>query len=198
MDDIKRAPRGRWEKLGFWLLVFPVIPILVLRDILEAVGLPFWASLLVTVLCLGIVYYLLLKPLKAEQADRLATDLKSGIFDCAIRFPDSAPGSLRDLWEVGVSQLQGTTLCFQTRVEDEQGSPSGRVKTFPNAVIVASSEAPTGKPFRWQRDWKYVHLRTSGGLVQVAGSEQACAFLEAELNRESGGTGASAHTSPPH
>ncbi|WP_159620270.1 hypothetical protein [Arthrobacter zhaoguopingii] len=197
MEDIKRAPRGRWEKLGFWLLVFPVVPTLVLSDILEAVGLPFWVSLLVTGLFLGIGYYLLMKPLKAERADRLASDLESGIFDCAIRFPQSTPGSLRDLWEIGVGRLQATTLLFQTRVEDEQGSPAGPVKTFRNAVLTASSEAPAGTPFRWQRDWKHVHLQTSGGLPQVAASEQACAFLEAELGSGSGGTGASAHTRTP-
>jgi hypothetical protein len=182
MKDIQRTPRGRWEKIGFWLLVFPVFPAVILNDILEALGFPFWGSTVIVLALLAFTVYLLSRPIRAERSRRLAQDLKRGVFDCAIRFPRSAPGSLRDLWELGAGELQDTTFRFQTRVEDEQGSPASRVKTFPNAHVAPATGSSTRRPQGWTRDWKHVDLETDGGLVQIAGSEPTCTFIAAALS----------------
>lgn len=181
MEDIQRTPRGRWEKIGFWLLVFPVFPAVILIDIFKALGLPFLGSILIVLALLALTFYLLLRPIRAERSRRLAQDLECGVFDCAIRFPRSTPGSLRDMWEFGAGQIQDTTFRFQTRVEDEQGSPAGPVKTFPNAGIAPATGPPTRKSRGWMRGWQHVDLQTDGGLIQIAGSEPTCTFIAAAL-----------------
>lgn len=120
----------------------------------------------------------LLRPISAERSRRLAIDLENGVFDCATRFPRSAPGSFRDLWEFGAGQLEGTALRFQTRTGDEHYSPAGRVKVFPNVVTTSEPEPPARKLHGWTRYWKYVYLETDGGLIQLAGSEPTCTFIE--------------------
>jgi hypothetical protein len=182
MEDIQRTPRGRWEKIGFWLLVFPVFPAVILNDILQAIGFSLWGRIATVLALLALSVHLLSRPIRAERSRRLAHDLEHGVFDCAIRFPGSAPGSLHDMWEFGAGQLQDTTLRFQTRVEDEQGSPAGRVKTFLNAQNAPATEPPTRRPQGWTRDWRHVDLKTDGGLIQIAGSEPTCTFIAEALN----------------
>lgn len=175
-------PRGRLEKIGFWLMVFPVFPAMILNNIFEALGLPLWSSIVIVLALLALTFYLLSRPIRAERSRRLAQDLERGVFDCAIRFPRSTPGSLRDMWEFGAGQIKDTTFRFQTPVEDEQGSPAGRVKNFPNADITPTTEPPTRKPLGWMRDWKHVDLQTDGGLIQIAGSKPTCTFIAAALS----------------
>lgn len=182
MEDIQRTARGRWEKIGFWLLVFPVVPAVTLNNILMALGLPFWGSIVIVLVLLAFGTYLLSRPIRTERSRRLANDLERGVFDCAIRFPRSTSGSLRDLWEFGAGELQNSSFRFQARVEDEQGSPAGHVKTFPNAVIAPATEPPARKPQGWMRDWRYLHLQSEGCFVQVAGSDLTCTFIESALS----------------
>jgi hypothetical protein len=178
VKDIERTPRRRWERIGFWLMVLPLLPVLVLSDVLEELGLSWWERNTALLLLTGLAFHLLSKPIAAERSARLASDLELGVFDCAIRFPGSRPGSLGDVWEPGAGQRKDTTLYFQSRMADEQGSAAGRLKTFHNAVTTtAPADPPTRRPPGWRRDWQVVHLSTENGLLQVAASKASCDFI---------------------
>ena len=48
--DIRTTSRGRWERIGSWLLVFPGVPVLPLTEVLADLGLALWERLGVALL----------------------------------------------------------------------------------------------------------------------------------------------------
>lgn len=183
MEDIERTPRGRWEKIAYWASFGTLVPTLIVSEILEGLGLSWWERIGVILLIILVSTYLLSRPAQAERQRRLAADLERGVIDCAIRFPRSAPGSLRDLWEPGVGQLHDQSLHFQTRLGDREGSPAGKKKTFPHAVLAPDvHERPATKSLALEhRHWQTLDLQTTSGLLQVAASKASCEFLERTL-----------------
>jgi hypothetical protein len=182
MQDIERAPRGRWERIFSWASVGTLFPTLVVGDLLEGLGLSWWERIGVVALLIGGTTYLLSRPASAERALRLDADLRNGILDCALRFPRSVPGSLGDLWDPGVARVEELTLTFQTRLGDAAGSPAGRVRTFTGAGLAGETfDPPARRPQGLGRGWTLVHVQTDSGLLQVAATRRGAAYLEDRL-----------------
>lgn len=178
--DIPRTPHGRWEKWGNWGTLVIFLPAQIMLGVLDDLGLSWWEIMGVIVLVIAAGGYLLSRPAQAARRQRLEADLEHGVVECAIRFPGSRPGSLSDVWEVGVGQVEGGALHFQGMFGDYGATPTGRKKTFPSAVLTREvPETPsTQRLGRAQRSWRTLHLKTDGGLLQVAASEQSRVFLE--------------------
>lgn len=178
--DIPRTPRGRWEKWGNWGTLVIFLPAQIMLGVLDDLGLSWWEIIGVIVLVIAAGGYLLSRPARAARQQRLEADLEHGVVECAIRFPGSRPGSLSDVWEVGVGQAVDGTLHFQGLLGDYDATPTGRRKTFPSAALAQEiPDAPSTQRLQGpQRRWRSIHLETDGGLLQVAASEQSCSFLE--------------------
>lgn len=189
--DIPRTPYGRWEKWGNWGTLVIFLPAQIMLGVLDDLGLSWWEIIGVIVLVIAAGGYLLSRPAQVAHRQRLEADLEHGVVECAIRFPGSRPGSLSDVWEVGVGQVEGGALHFQGMFGDYGATPMGRRKTFPSAVLTREvPDAPSMQRLHGpQRRWRSIHLKTDGGLLQVAASEQSCSFLEGSFPPAGGSSG---------
>jgi len=188
MEDIPRTPRSRREKLGNWTAIVIFFPTPILTDALGGLGLSWWKVMGVLALVLALGMYLLSRPARTARRQRLEADLQLGVVDCAIRFPNSRPGSLADIWNFGAGQVEDNSLHFQAMLGDQDGTPAGRRKTFPHTVLTRHAPgAPSTQRLGYaQRGWRTIHLETDGGLLQVAASEESCEFLEQAFARTGG------------
>ncbi|MHA7155665.1 hypothetical protein [Arthrobacter sp. TMN-50] len=177
MDDIKRAKIGKWEKLQLLVSLGVVFPAYLIWGFLEGLGFDFWARTGFTLFIYVGLLYLLMRPAGAERRRRLEAEFARGIFDCSIRFANALLGSLRDLWDDGVVQLDGQALDFQTQLGDVQPSPAGRKRKYAILEIVDWTE-PAKKPRAWRRGWAVAVVRTDKGMMHLAADENALARLE--------------------
>lgn len=177
MSDIERAKVGKWEKVQYFVLLAVSFPAFLIWELLEGLGFSFWSRTGLTLIAYLGLLYLLNRPASAERQKRHETEFEQGIFDCAIRFANALPGSLRDLWEDGVAQQHGQAFDFQTQLGDLQPSPAGRKRTY-IILEVIDRVAPIRKPRGWRRGWTVAVLRTDKGMMHLAADENALARIE--------------------
>jgi hypothetical protein len=183
MGDIQRARVGTWEKAGYLLFFGWLFPTLIISDVFEALGFGFWGRVGLTGLVALGIGYLVSRPVAAERSRRLASDLSRGVFECAIRYPDSHPGSLRDRWNPGVAQLVSGRLLFQP--QDASGDPNPTPLGAPRDLGVDTVEgvsAPEGRrPVELRRGWKVLGVGTSSGRMHLAAGDPALELLRSQF-----------------
>lgn len=177
MSDIERVKVGKWEKVQYFVLLGVFFPAFLIWELLEGLGFGLWARTGLTLVAYIGLLYLLNRPASAERRKRHETEFEQGIFDCAIRFANALPGSLRDLWEDGVAQQQGQAFDFQTQLGDLQPSPAGRKRTY-SILEVVDRVDPIRKPRGWRRGWAVAVLRTDKGMMHLAADEGVLARIE--------------------
>ncbi|ABK01857.1 hypothetical protein Arth_0457 [Arthrobacter sp. FB24] len=126
-----------------------------------AVSATFW------VICVAAVWYVFLRRRKKTE-QRLAD---AGQVLMYLRYPDSRPGSLSGIWNMGVATLAPRTLHFQPSVYDNL-EPSGR------AVVLTGLEVASPPRSLNRQDKKHVPqflfqamtLSSDAGTIEVAAS----------------------------
>ncbi len=180
MGDIQRARVGTWEKAGYLLFFGSLFPTLIISDVFEALGFEFWARIGLTGLVALGIGYLVSRPVAAERSRRLASDLSRGVFECAVRYPDPHPGSLRDRWNPGVAQLIDGRLLFQP--QDASGDPNPTPLGAPRDLGIDKVEgviAPEGRrPVELRRGWKVLAIDTPSGEMHLAAGDPALELLQ--------------------
>ncbi|MCB5275976.1 hypothetical protein BJG92_03531 [Arthrobacter sp. SO5] len=88
-----------------------------------------------------------------------------------IRYPDSRPGSLSGIWNMGVATFNGTAVMkFQPAVYDTL-EPSGRPTIF-TALAAASTEPGKidrkGHRYITHQGFQFIRLTTDKGDIEVA------------------------------
>ncbi len=180
MGTIERAKLGKWEKISYFVLMGgSVFPTVLVSNFLRGLGFGFWESAGFSLLVFAAVVYLFTRPVAAERSKRLAADLERGVFDCAIRFPNSLPGSLRDRWDPGAAQYNGVTLAFQSLnfQGDPVATPIGALKEFGRVVATAPVDQTGKRAPELRRRWKVLELTTEKGLMHLAAREEALDLL---------------------
>lgn len=171
------APRGRWEKMAArssgWLIFVPLFTSNLFVD-----GLGFWGSLGLALGVTGLGALVLMRLALPERKERLARDAQRGIFECAIRYPGSHPGSLRDRWLPGFAEVSRTAVRFQPDLSGE-GKPAGVIRLFNSVVLKRTVQPPTKRPAELQRGWRIVSLDTDEG--PLAAGETGLKLLEERL-----------------
>ncbi|MBJ2121548.1 hypothetical protein I6N91_11220 [Arthrobacter sp. MSA 4-2] len=183
MGDIQRAKVGTWEKAGYLLFFGSLFPALIISDVFEALGFEFWGRVALTgLVCLG-VGYLVSRPAAAGRSRRLASDLSRGIFDCAIRYPDSHPGSLRDRWNPGVAQLVAGKLRFQPQNSptDPSPMPLGAPRELGIDKVEGVIATEGRRPVELRRGWKVLAVDTPSGKMHLAAGDPAVELLREEF-----------------
>ncbi|MBG6192244.1 hypothetical protein IWX64_003214 [Arthrobacter sp. CAN_A212] len=167
MNAIERAKVGKWEKVQYLVFLGVFFPAFLIWGLLDGLGFSLWARTGITLFIYLGLSLLLNRPAAAERRRRLDSEFEQGIFDCAIRFANASPGSLRDMWENGAAQQKGQELDFQTQMGDLQPSPAGRKRTY--AILeVVDRVKPVKKPLGWHRGWSIAVLRTNKGMMHLA------------------------------
>ena len=92
-----------------------------------------WGSTAAVVLIMGVGSLLLGRRAAPERRERLARDADRGIVECALRYADALPGSLRGRWLPGFAEISSGTIKFQPDYVDK-GEPEGKVTVFSDVV----------------------------------------------------------------
>ncbi|WP_026552050.1 hypothetical protein [Arthrobacter sp. H20] len=158
MGDIERAALGKWERIGYLAQFGAVIPTQIVSQVLESAGFGWWEGIgLALLICLALGY-LVSRPLIAERSQRVALDLSRGIFDCAIRYPNSHPGSLCDRWNSGVAKAEANELLFQPQLI--QGDPNPTSMAVPRDLGILSTgqviDQEGKRPAEVVSGWKFL------------------------------------------
>lgn len=104
-----------------------------------------------------------------------------------VRYPDSRPGSLSGIWNMGVASFETAGLKFQPAVYDTV-EPSGRATTFRILGAESSGTRKIGrKESRYVTHVGYqaIRLTTDKGAIEVAGGPES---LRKILNAATGST----------
>lgn len=180
MGDIERAKVGRWEKIGYWPFLGVVFPSYIVTTILRSLGFGFWQSMGIALLIFLATAYLLFQPAQRDRSKRLAADLERGVFDCAIRYPNAHPGSLRDRWDSGGAQYRDGKLLFQS--QNFQGDPNpipmGEPRNLRIENIKGLVDHDGKRPVGLRRGWKVLELEAEGGAMHLAAGEPGLALLQ--------------------
>lgn len=178
-DTLSPAPRGWWEKIparSFGLLLFLVT---LTSDLLsERFG--FWGSTTMSFGAFGLGALLLVRLAAPQRKERLARDAERGIIECAIRYPDSHPGSIRHLWLPGFAQVTRGAIRFQPDLGGE-GNPNGTIRPFCDVILKGPVEPPSKRPAEVKRGWRIVALETDEALLHLAAGETGLQLLEDRL-----------------
>lgn len=178
-EMLKPSPRGRWEKAAassnFWLLFLALFAMNVLRDELGP-----WGSTAAVVVIMGLGSLLLGRKAAPERRERLARDADRGIVECAVRYPDALPGSLRGRWLPGFAEISSGTIKFQPDYVDK-GEPEGKVAVFSDVVSQDQIEPPPKRPPELKKNWKIVALTTDKGRLHLASGEPGWKLIEERL-----------------
>jgi hypothetical protein len=169
VTTLKPSPRGKWEKAqassNFWLFAIALFASNVLR---HDVG--FWGSLAIAVIIMGLGSLALGRKAGPERENRLARDVERGVIECALRYADALPGSLRSRWLPGFAEISGGTFKFQPDYTD-MGEPEGKVAVYTDVVYRGFVELPPKRPAELKRNWEIVALGTDKGELHVATGE---------------------------
>ena len=184
-ERLNIAPRGRWEKIAAgsygWLIFLPLFASNLLVD-----ELGFWGSLGLAVGLTGLGALVLIRLALPEKKERLARDAQRGIFECAIRYPGSQPGSLRERWLPGFAQVSRGAVRFQPDLSGE-GKPAGVIRPFNSVVLKGAVEPPASRPAELQRGWHIAALETDEGPLHVVAGETGLQLLEDRLGNSTDG-----------
>ncbi|MFJ5700237.1 hypothetical protein [Arthrobacter sp. NPDC093139] len=181
-ETLKPAPRGRWEKIlprSFGLLLFLAT---ITSDLLRE-NFGFWGSTTMSFGAFGLGAFLLVRLAAPQRKERLARDAERGIIECAIRYPDSHPGSNRHLWLPGFAQVSRGAIRFQPDLVGE-GNPAGTIRPFFDVILKGPVEPPAKRPTEVKRGWHIVALETDEGLLHVAAGHSSLKLLEDRLGNQ--------------
>jgi hypothetical protein len=185
MDDIVRTKAGKWEKIFEYSYIGFIAIGPLGTSLLEDAGVePFWIRILLIVVFLIACIALLALPAVRAGRQRLAADRTNGVFDCAVRFPSSTRGSLRDLWEQGVAQVSDDGLVFQPQQGSPQPRPAGKKREFGHFAVLGTAEMTGKKTSGWGRSWSIRELQTAAGRIHLAASPKSLPLIEERLGRE--------------
>lgn len=149
VEMLKPSPRGRWEKAAvssqLWLLFVAPFVSDVLRD-----DLGFWGSTALTVGFMGLGSLVLVRKSAPERKERLARDAERGVIECALRYADSHPDSLRGRWLPGFAEIGTGTFKFQPDYIDK-GKPEGKITVLSDVVGQGQVGPPTKRPRELRR-----------------------------------------------
>jgi hypothetical protein len=178
------SPRGKWEKAldssQFWLLPIALIVGNVLRGVLG-----FWLSLLVVVVVMGAATFLLRLPATAERSRRLEIDARSGLIECAIRYPGALPGSLRAGWSAGVAEVGDGIIKFQTAF-DLAGQRRGAVAVFGDLHPLGERALSDKRTLALRRANRVIAIGTDKGEIELAATTDSLKSVEEHFRDEGG------------
>lgn len=117
------------EQLKCWLMFIAIFASSVFREVLG-----FWESLAVMAAIVGLGTLFVARKANPEIMARRALDAEQGLLECAVRYADAHPDSLRGRWLPGFAEVTKGRRRFQPDYA-ETGSPSGRVTEFSDVVI---------------------------------------------------------------
>lgn len=178
-ETLGPAPRGRWEKIlprSLGLLVFLATSTSSLLH--ENFG--FWESMTMSFGTFGLGAFLLARLAAPQRKERLAHDAERGIIECAIRYPDSHPDSIRRRWLPGFAQVTRGAVRFQPDLVGE-GDPAGTIRPFFDVILKGPVGPPAKRPAEVKRGWRIVALDTDEGLLHLAAGETGLQLLEDRL-----------------
>ena len=179
VEMLKPSPRGRWEKAAVssqvWLLFVALFVSDVLRD-----ALGWWGSTALTGVIMGLGSFLLVRKSAPERKERLARDAERGVIECALRYADSHPDSLRGRWLPGFAEIGTGTFKFQPDYIDK-GEPEGKITVFSDVVSQGQIEPPPKRPRELKKNWGIVALTTDKGLLHLATGEPGLKLIEERL-----------------
>lgn len=182
----KPSPKGKWEKAldssQFWLLPIALIVATSLRNTLG-----FWLSLLVTVCVMGGGTFFLRLPATAERNRRLEEDARSGVIECAIRYPGASPGSLGAGWSSGFAEVSDGTIKFQATY-GMAVQRKGSVTVFRDPHPMGDRELSDRRMLALRRANRVIAVRTDKGEIELAATGESLKSLEDHL-RHGGGRG---------
>jgi hypothetical protein len=179
VEMLKPSPRGRWEKAAvtsqFWLLFVATMASSVVRD-----DLGFWGSTALAVVIMGLGSFLLVYKAVPERKERLARDAERGVIECALRYADSHPDSLRGRWLPGFAEIGTGTFKFQPDYIDK-GEPEGKITVFSDVGRQGQIEPPPKRPRELKKNWGIVALATDKGRLHLATGEPGLKLIEDRL-----------------
>lgn len=184
-EALRPAPRGKWEKIlprSLGLLVFLATSMSSLLR--ENFGL--WESTTMSFGAFGLGALLLARLAAPQRKERLAQDAERGIIECAIRYPDSHPRSIRHRWLPGFAQVTPGALKFQPDLVGE-GDPAGTIRPFFDVRLKGRVEPPAKRPAEVKRGWHVLALETDEGLLHLAAGETGLQLLEDRLGSSTDG-----------
>jgi hypothetical protein len=104
-----------------------------------------------------------------------------------IRYPDSLPGSLSGIWNMGVATFRGAApMTFQPAVYDTL-EPSGRATTFTALAPVSTEPRKIGWKERWhfsRPGFQVIRLATDKGDIEVAAAPDSLRKILDVIRRE--------------
>ena len=112
----------------------------------------------------GGVFFLTRFPTDTAKLD------EPGRFIIFLRFPDSSPGSLSSIWQVGVASPSPGRIDFQPTVHD-QLIPTGRSKAFTGLRAMESLPRKANRHDNKQEvplDFQVITLNSDGGVIEIA------------------------------
>ncbi|TQJ61011.1 hypothetical protein FBY30_3298 [Arthrobacter sp. SLBN-83] len=112
----------------------------------------------------GGVFFLTRFPTDTAKLD------EPGRFIIFLRFPDSSPGSLSSIWQVGVASPSPGRIDFQPTVHD-QLIPTGRSKAFTGLRAMKSLPRKANRHDNKQEvplDFQVITLNSDGGVIEIA------------------------------
>jgi hypothetical protein len=179
VEMLKPSPRGRWEKAAvtsqFWLLFVATMASRIVRD-----DLGFWGSTALSVGIMGLGSFLLVRRAVPERKERLARDAQRGVFECALRYADSHPDSLRGRWLPGFAEIGTGTFKFQPDYIDK-GEPEGKITVFSDVGRQGQIEPPPTRPRELKKNWGIEALATDRGQLHFAAGEPGLKLIEERL-----------------
>lgn len=178
-EALRPAPRGRWEKIlprSLGLLVFLATS----TSSLLRENFGFWGSTTMSFGAFGLGALLLVRMAAPERRKRLARDAEQGIIECAIRYPNSHPDSIRHRWLPGFAQVTRGAVRFQPDLGGE-GNPTGTIRPFCDVILRGPVEPPAKRPPEVKRGWRIVALETDEALLHLAAGETGLQLLEDRL-----------------
>lgn len=147
MDDIVRTKVSKREKISEYAYLGFVGLGPLGTSLLEDLGIEsFWLRILLFVLFMITVIAFLTFLGVRQGRHRLAADRKNGVFTCAVRFPSSTPGSLRDLWDEGAAQVSDDGLAFQPQQGPFHAKSAGRKRNLGHIAVLGAAEMTGKKP----------------------------------------------------
>jgi hypothetical protein len=179
VEMLKPSPRGRWEKAAvssyFWLIFVGTFASSVVRD-----DLGLWGSTALTGVIIGLGSFLLVRKAVPERKERLARDAERGVIECALRYADSHPDSLRGRWLPGFAEIGTGTFKFQPDYI-EKGEPEGKITVFSDVASQGQVEPPPKRPRELKKNWGIVSLTTDKGRLHFATGELGLKLIEERL-----------------
>jgi hypothetical protein len=118
-----------------------------------------------------------------KTADRLDSE---GAMLVYVRYPDSRPGSLSGIWDMGVASFDGKGMKFQPAVY-ENLEPSGRPITF-RALTPRNTEPRKierkEQKYLTRQGFQAIRLTTDKGDIEVAGRPDSLRKILGAIGQE--------------